>query len=170
MIKYIEGTLKEDELLEFSEHLGMCQNCMEEFETYCKITEEFGDALPLEKEEISDEFECDVMKKISGFEFRTEKVLICIIGIVSLIVAFIMIKGINLNLIVEVREFTKEIMESSAGVIEKLILSINVMFSAFFKIVNEFLFLLKPFSLIVIISIILGTVIYRFFKRGGKGV
>ena len=170
MIKYIEGTLNEEELLAFSEHIENCPNCMEEFETYCKITAEIGDTLPFEKDDISDEFECKIMKKISGFEFRTEKVLICIIGITSLVVAFIMIKGINLDFVFEGRDFVKNIMESSAGIIEKIILAINVMFATFFKVVNEFLFSLRPFSLVVILSIIFGKIIYKFLRRGGKGV
>ncbi len=172
MLKYIEGSLSEDEMLKLSEHIEKCQACGEEFAAYCQISDEIKNIKisRIEENAFSDNFESDVMRKISGVEFKTEKILTVIIGVISLCVALVMFIEVLQSDVFNDKCLITDIIKNSTGFIDKAIFYINFLIGFIFKFISEFLILMKPFSLSVIISVLLGKVIYTYLFRGGKNV
>jgi len=172
MLKYIEGSLNEAEMLKLSEHIKKCQTCGEEFAAYCQISDEIQNLEPfkVEKGTFSDDFESDVMRKISGIEFKTEKVLTIIIGVISLCIALLMFIEVWQSDVFSDKDFVTDIIKNSKSFIDKVIFCINFLIRSVLKFISEFLILMKPFSLSVITSVLLGKIIFIYLHRGGKNV
>ncbi len=174
MLKYVEGNINEREMLLLSEHIGKCDDCREEFLAYCEISDELSDLNVLERENtiLSKEFEGDVMKNISGVEFKTEKFLICILGLISLAAAFIMFIEVLQNNVFYDSGFVEEIIDNSKNFTDRVLLYVGFSIGSIFKFISEFLFIMKPFSLCVVILALLGKFIFNIFnlKRGKKNV
>ncbi len=174
MLRYVEGNINEKEMLLLSEHIGKCDDCREEFLAYCEISEEFNSFDVLEKENmiLSKEFEGDVMKNISGVEFKTEKFLICILGLISLFAALIMFIEVLQNNVFYDSGFVEEIIDNSKNFTDRVLIYIGFSIGAILKFISEFLFVMKPFSLCVVILALLGKFVFNIFnlKRGKKNV
>jgi len=171
MLKYVENSINEKEMLLLSEHISKCGDCREEFLAYCEISEELNNFGISESEEdiLPGEFECSVMKSISGVEFKTEKILICIIGMISLFAALIMfIEVIQSNVFYD-SGFVKEIIDVSKNFTDKILIYIGFSIGSVLKFISEFLLYMKPFSLFIVIFALLGKFIYGL-KRGKKNV
>ncbi len=172
MLKYVEGSIDEKEMLLLSEHISKCDCCKEEFLAYCEISEELSNFSFPECEDIilPKEFEGNVMKNISGIEFKTEKILICIIGMFSLAAALIIfIEVLQNNVFYEGGGFVKEIIDNSKNFADRILIYIGLSISSIFKFISEFLLRLKSFSLFVVIFVLAGNFIF-YLKRGKKNV
>lgn len=171
MLRYVEGSIKEKEMLLLSEHIENCDKCREEFAAYCEISSEVNKFELSENAEeiISDDFEFSVMKKISGVEFKTEKILICIIGMISLVMALLISIDVFENYMFGKEEFAKDIIENSKSVIDTTVIFIGAAIGTVFKFFYEFLLIMKPFSLGVVIFSVILKIIFSI-KRGRKNV
>lgn len=170
MLKYIEENLSESEMLELGEHIEKCEDCKEEFDAYCQIYKDIDNLeIPKFEDDIfSDVFESDIMKKISGIEFKTEKILILIIGLISISIALIMFVGMfNANVFND-EKVIKEIMKDSTGFIDNVIFSIDFIIKSVFRFISKFSIMIKPFSFLVLISFAVGKIIFYYLNVGEK--
>ncbi len=164
MNEFIENTLNEKDMLDFSEHIGKCGECMEEFLICSSIAEEF------ENEELNKnaptDFEFNVMKKISGIEFKTDKILSFLIGAISVYMGIFMIVSFNMEFVRRIIESDSYI-EAFAEKANDIIVFINGIFEGLSDILSKCNFSLRNFSLAIFILLIGAKIIRSRLNRGG---
>jgi len=173
MLKYIEGTLNEKETLILSEHIEKCSECREEFFAYCQIFDEIDEYNKFTNKVenlISKDFESNVMKKISVIDLKTEKVLISLIGVISLSVAFLLFIEVDKNIVFNNNFFSDLAIETSINFIDKTVVFLGLNIVNILKFIFEYLMLLKPFSLCGVIFTVIMSFIYNYLHRGEKNV
>ena len=178
LLKYIEGTISEKELLELSEHIRNCDECFEEFSAYSQIMGEndvlndnFIGQQEIEHEEVENtDFEFSIMKKITGIDFKTEKLLIYIVGILSLIVAVVTFFECYSNNVLFDKELIDNMLRNSPTFIDKVASLVGFMVNSIIQFTSEFVKIMKPFSVFVMIYTAVWRIILIYLNRGEKNV
>lgn len=167
MLKYVEGSINEKEMVLMSEHIRKCKSCKEEFSVCRSIFEELNNfEVSKSKDEVlSEEFENSIMKNISGIDFKTEQILICIIGMISLAAALIMIIEVIQSSVFYDGDGIREFISGSKNFTDKILIYIGYAVGSALKFISEILMRMKYFSLSVIVFALLGKFIYNI-KRG----
>lgn len=168
MLKYIEESITGKEMFELKKHIKECRECKEEFDVYSEISGEIND-IDFESTEnndvVSEKFEIDVMKKISGIEFKTEKILIFLTGIISLCVAFAIFIEVCQNIVFFDKNIFDSAIENSTGFFEKISLVMKLNIASVLQFISEFFWNMRYFSLFMIFFVMIGKVFYDVAQR-----
>lgn len=168
---FIENTLNEKDMFELSEHIGECDKCMEEFSLYASIVGEIENQKPVENVPV--DLECNVMKKISGIEFKTDKILSVLLGTISVYMGVFMIISFNGEFIRRIIERNRDVEIIADGFVGKasdIILFFDGIFERLSDILSQCNFSLRNFSLAVFIFLVGGKFIRFCLNRGGNRV